>query len=87
LVLLTRYASLRADAKQSQEQKRKRTDKSFLVPFDEIKANNWDLSINRYKEIIYEEIAYAAPSEIINEIETLDQERNQALTALKEMLR
>jgi type I restriction enzyme M protein len=85
--LLTRYTSLRADAKQSQEQDRKRTDKSFLVPFDEIKDNDWDLSINRYKEIIYEEIAYAAPSEIINGIETLDQERNQALTALKEMLR
>jgi type I restriction enzyme M protein len=48
-----------------------RTDKSFLVPFDEIKDNDWDLSINRYKEIIYEEIEYAAPSEIIKDIETL----------------
>ena len=37
-------------------------------------------------EIIYEEIEYAAPADIINEIETLDQERNQALAALKEML-
>ena len=35
----------------------------------------------------YEEIEYAAPSEIIKDIETLDKERNQALTALKEMLR
>ena len=33
------------------------------------------LSINRYKEIVYEEIEYAAPSEIIGEIETLDKER------------
>jgi type I restriction enzyme M protein len=63
-----------------------RTAKSFLVPFDEIKKNNWDLSINRYKEIVYEEIVYAAPSEIIKNIETLDTERNQALAALKEML-
>jgi type I restriction enzyme M protein len=85
--VLERYTSLRADAKQSQEQNRKRTDKSFLVPFDEIKDNDWDLSINRYKEIIYEEIEYAVPSEIIKDIETLDQERNDALTALKEMLR
>jgi type I restriction enzyme M protein len=57
------------------------------VPFDEIKKNDWDLSINRYKEIVYEEIAYAAPAEIIKDIEILDQERNQALTALKEMLK
>ena len=53
---------------------------------NEIKDNDWDLSINRYKEIVYEEIAYAAPTEIIKDIEALDQERNQALAALKEML-
>jgi type I restriction enzyme M protein len=79
--LLNRYHNIK------QETTRARTDKSFLVPFDEIKNNDWDLSINRYKEIVYEEIVYAAPSDIIKDIETLDQERNQALTALKIMLR
>ena len=79
--LLNRYHNL------ADESERARTEKSFLVPFNEIKDNDWDLSINRYKEIIYEEIEYAAPSQIIKDIETLDQERNQALTALKEMLR
>ena len=79
--LLNRYHNIK------QETTRARTDKSFLVPFDEIKNNDWDLSINRYKEIVYEEIVYAAPSEIIKDIETLDLERNQALTALKIMLR
>lgn len=78
--LIARYHNLKA------EQSRSRTDKSFLVPFDEIKNNDWDLSINRYKEIVYEEIEYAAPATIIKDIEQLDQERNQALTALKEML-
>ena len=78
--ILDRYHKL------ADETDRSRTDKSFLVPFNEIKDNDWDLSINRYKEIVYEEIEYAAPSEIIGEIETLDQERNDALTALKEML-
>jgi type I restriction enzyme M protein len=78
--LLNRYHNLTG------ESERARTDKSFLVPFDEIKDNDWDLSINRYKEIVYEEIEYAAPTEIIKDIETLDQERNQALAALKEML-
>lgn len=66
---------------------RSRTDQSFMVPFKEIKDNDWDLSINRYKEIVYEEVEYDAPSDIIKAIETLDQERNQALTVLKEMLR
>ena len=78
--ILERYHNL------ADESDRARTDKSFLVPFDEIKENDWDLSINRYKEIVYEEIEYAAPSEIIGEIETLDKERTDALRALKEML-
>ena len=76
----SRYAAL------NEEVDRKRTDKSFLVPFEEIKENNWDLSINRYKEIVYEEIEYAAPTQIIQEIEKLDQERTDALRALREML-
>ena len=78
--ILDRYHNL------ADESERARTDKSFLVPFDEIKDNDWDLSINRYKEIIYEEIEYAAPNEIIKDIETLDKERNQALTVLKDLL-
>ena len=79
--ILQRYHNLKDEAD------RPRTDQSFLVPFDEIKANDWDLSMNRYKEIVYDEIEYAAPSEIINDIETLDQERTNALKALKEMLK
>jgi type I restriction enzyme M protein len=68
------------------ETARKRTDKSFLVPFSEIEANEWDLSINRYKEVVYEEVSYAQPSAIISEIEQLDKERIDALTALKDLL-
>ena len=45
-----------------------RTSKSFLVPFEEIKNNEWDLSINRYKEIVYEEIEYDAPADIIKKL-------------------
>src|SRR5690625_3706406 len=40
------------------EEERKRTDKSFLVPFEEIKENDYDLSINKYKEVVHEEIEY-----------------------------
>jgi type I restriction enzyme M protein len=43
-----------------------RKAKFFFVPVDEIKANGYDLSINRYKEVVYEEIEYDTPDEIIN---------------------
>ena len=68
------------------EAKHTRTEQSFLVPFDEIKENDWDLSINRYKEIVYEEVEYAPPAEIIAEIEKLDKERAEALRVLKGLL-
>jgi type I restriction enzyme M protein len=48
------------------ETDRKRTDRSFLVPKDEIVEQNYDLSINRYKEIEYEEVEYNDPKTIIN---------------------
>ena len=63
-----------------------RTDKSFLVPVQEIRDNKYDLSINRYKEVVYEEKSYAAPASIIAEIETLDSQRAELLKQLKEML-
>ena len=65
---------------------RSRTDQSFLVPFDEIKENDWELSIKRYKEIVYEEMEYAPPAEIIAAIEKLDVERGEALKLLKGLL-
>jgi type I restriction enzyme M protein len=56
------------------------------VPLAEIKANDWDLSINRYKEIVYEEVGYETPAQIIEDIEQLDLERTQALQLLKGLL-
>ena len=73
-------------AQREQEQARSRTEKSFLVPLAEIKANDWDLSINRYKEIVYEEVGYETPARIIKDIEQLDLERGLALKVLKELL-
>ena len=69
------------------ETSRKRTEQSFLVPFEEIKANDWDLSINRYKEIVYEEVVYTAPNELIKEIKQLDKARNEALNVLEQLLK
>lgn len=68
------------------EAKRSRTDTSFMVPLKEIQDNKYDLSINRYKEVVYEEKTYAKPTDIISEIEAIDAERTALLNKLKTLL-
>jgi len=51
-----------------------RTKKHFFVPIKEIKDNNYDLSINRYKEIKYEQVKYDKPEVILDKIEKLEKE-------------
>lgn len=71
----------------AQEQERKRTEKSFLVPKQEIVDNNYDLSINKYKEIEYIPEEYPPTSELLVELKTMEQEINQGLAELEEMLK
>jgi len=71
---------------QKTEINRSRTDTSFMVPVAEIRDNKYDLSINRYKEVMHEVKTYEKPSVIISEIETLDKERATLLNQLKTML-
>jgi type I restriction enzyme M protein len=68
------------------EQARKRTDQSFFVPKAEIAANEYDLSINRYKEIVYDAVAYDLPLKILDELEQLEVEIQQGMAELREML-
>lgn len=79
--IVTRFHNL------EEEKNNKRTDKSFLVPFEEIKNNAWDLSINRYKEVVYDEVIYAKPSMLIQDIKTLQEENKQKLLILEELLK
>lgn len=65
---------------------RARTDKSFLVPVAEIRGNNYDLSINRYKEVVHEQKLFDSPEVIIAQIEALDEERRELLNELKSMV-
>ena len=69
-----------------EESSRQRSDRSFLVPVQEIRDNKYDLSINRYKEVVYEEKVYEKPATIIAQIKELDKERNELLNQLKAML-
>lgn len=50
----------------------KRTEKSFFVPKDEIVKNKYDLSLNRYQEIEYQETKYDDPSRILNKMKELE---------------
>lgn len=45
-----------------------RTQKYFSVPYQEIKDEGYDLSFNRYKEDIFEEIEYEAPTVILDKL-------------------
>ncbi|MNE92471.1 hypothetical protein D3C80_1902000 [compost metagenome] len=48
--------------------------------------NGYDLSINRYKEIVYEKVEYDAPSVIIDRLEQLDQEIASKMQELRGLL-
>ena len=69
------------------QQESDRTAKAFFVPREEIAANAYDLSINRYKEIEYEEVQYEPPLVILKTLRSLEDEIRQDLDALEEMLR
>ena len=56
------------------ETERKRTDQSFLVPGAEIVGNDYDLSINRYKEVEYEAVDHDPPRVILARLARLEEE-------------
>ena len=69
------------------EAERKRTDQSFFVPVDEIKDNDYDLSINKYKEIEYEKVEYEPTEVILKKINELEKEIQAGLAELEELLK
>ena len=69
-----------------EEQKRARTEKSFFVPKEEIIKNDYDLSINKYKEIIVEKKEYEDPKVILKRVIDMENELQQKLKELEGML-
>lgn len=68
------------------EDDRKRTEKSFLVPVEEIRKNDYDLSINKYREIEYGEIVYDDPNVILGRLHRLEIEISKGLQELERMI-
>ncbi|AUM94581.1 MULTISPECIES: class I SAM-dependent DNA methyltransferase [Clostridium] len=68
------------------EEDRKRTEQSFFVPVDEIRENNYDLSINKYKEIEYEEVVYDEPKIILERVKKLEKEITEGIDELEKAI-
>lgn len=66
--VLARWENLDAESSRS------RKDQSFMVPVDEIRANGYDLSFNKYREVERERIEYEAPDKIFARIEEKEAE-------------
>lgn len=73
--------------KLANEEDRQRTEKSFLVPVEEIRENGYDLSINRYKEMVYDEVEYDAPEVIIEKIKGLEKDILLGLDEIKKLVK
>jgi type I restriction enzyme M protein len=78
--IVVRFSDLAA------EKSRARTEQSFLVPKAEIVGNNYDLSINKYKQSTYVEENYPHPREILAEINALEREIQDGLKELEGMI-
>jgi type I restriction enzyme M protein len=69
------------------ERQRSRTEQSFCVPKSDIAANGYDLSINRYKEVVHAAVVHRTPSEILAELAKLEEEIAAGMKALEGMLK
>ena len=69
-----------------QETARERTEQSFFVPKQEIVDNGYDLSINKYKKTEYVAVEYPPTSEILDELEKLNEQINAETKALRALL-
>src|SRR6185437_4984352 len=71
---------------EDKERRRPRTAQSFCVPKADIAAQGYDLSLNRYKEVVHEEVAHRPPKEILAELAKLEEEIQRGMKDLEAML-
>ena len=68
------------------EMERKRTEQSFMVPKEDIVENDYDLSINKYKEVEYVPVEYPSTQEILTNLREIEMEIATAMDELTVML-
>ncbi|WP_342131117.1 type I restriction-modification system subunit M [Hydrogenophaga sp. OTU3427] len=79
---LTRWAQ-----RDTTERERPRTAQSFCVPKADVAAQGYDLSINRYKEVVHESVALEHPLEILAKLRQLEDEIQAGMAELEGMLK
>lgn len=78
--IISRFGNL------GQEANRTRKDQSFFVPVDEIRNNDYDLTINKYKIIEREKKVYRSSCEILADIKAQREEIDSILEEIEELL-
>ena len=78
---------LRHDCRRLEPRRQAQPAQSFCVPKAEIAAEGYDLSLNRYKELIHDEVEHRPPLEILAELRQIEQEILQGIEELEGMLR
>jgi type I restriction enzyme M protein len=68
------------------ERERPRTAQSFCVPKADIAAAGYDLSLNRYKEVEYEDVAHESPAAILADLRRIESEIEEGMKRLEEMV-
>ena len=69
------------------EEERSRKDQSFLVPVSEIIEKDYDLSINKYKEVEREVVVYEKPEVLVGMIKEWEEQFMAALNEFDKMLK
>jgi type I restriction enzyme M protein len=68
------------------ERQRGRTAQSFCVPKADLVAQGYDLSLNRYKEVVHAEVTHRSPAEILAGLEELEKEIQSGMAELRGMV-
>jgi type I restriction enzyme M protein len=68
------------------ERKRPRSAQSFCAPKADLVGQGYDLSLNRYKEVVHAEVTQRAPRELLADLAKLEAEIEQEMKELEAML-
>ena len=77
----------RWSVKDSTERNRSRTTQSFCVTRTDIASEDYDLSINRYKEVVHQRVEHESPKEILSKLTTIEKDIIEGLKDLEDMLK
>lgn len=78
--IISRFHNLKAEAA------RTRKEQSFFVPVEDIRKNEYDLSINKYKDVERVKVDYESVNSILSRLENTEKDYLECFSELKKML-